>query len=162
MLGEEKAWPPLYQGHLILSPPPSLSVKPRGSSHPRPPLCAHLLRRTTRPADEARGRLGANSGPGGQDTWLWMDLGGWRLDSGRIRCLRAVLRLPWRYCLAVFTASQRRVGPLLPIRLFLHRPAASLLFWCKCRGLAGWRLGLVLVIFCCSYWTFTISAFHYF
>lgn len=109
---------------LILSPPPPLSVKPRGSSHPRPPLCTHLLRRTTRPAGEARGRLGPRwSGH------LALDGLGWLTAGFRgIRCLRAMLRLPWRYCLAVFTASQRRVGPLLPIRLFLHRPAASLLF----------------------------------
>lgn len=49
---------------LIIFPPPSLSVKPGGSSHPRPLLSAHLLCWTA-------SRRGADLGPVGQGTWLW-------------------------------------------------------------------------------------------
>lgn len=50
---------PSVKATLIVFPPPSPSVKPRGSSHPRPPLFAHLLCWTARLAGEARGRFGA-------------------------------------------------------------------------------------------------------
>lgn len=50
---------PSVKATLIVFPPPSPSVKPRGSSHPRPLLCAHLLCWTARLAGEARGRFGA-------------------------------------------------------------------------------------------------------
>lgn len=43
---------------LTAPPPRSPSVKPRGSSHPRSFLCAHLLCWTAKLADEARGRSG--------------------------------------------------------------------------------------------------------
>lgn len=45
-----------------------------------------------------------------------------------MRCFRIVWRLPWRYCLTVFTACPQRVQALLPILLFLHRPTVSFLF----------------------------------
>lgn len=98
-LGSHK---PSVKATLIVFPPPSPSVKPRGSSHPRPLLCAHLLCWTARLAGETRGRSGAR-----RSGYLALErLGGWRLDGGGVRCLRAVCGLPWRYCLTVFTTFQ--------------------------------------------------------
>lgn len=77
---------PSVKATLIIFPPPSPSLKPRGFSHPRPLLCAHLLCRTGRLAGEAR-RGAGSGGPGDRGAlWLWKG-SGWEvgLDASEQR-----------------------------------------------------------------------------
>lgn len=67
---------PFAEATLLAFPPPSLALKPRGSSHPRPLVCAHLLCWTARLGGE--GPIGGGAvrvlgfGAGGRMDWAEM------------------------------------------------------------------------------------------